>query len=513
MRAKFHHPQSIRPITRRLAVLLAAFLFSSLAVVPTAEADVVPSHPPLFSFYASKLLEEQQPQIPPRRFPPAPFEGFEDACGVALDSFGDVYISDYYRDVIDVFSPNPTRGTLEYVTQIKAEDPPDGPCGLAVDSAGDVYVNNWHRNVVKYTPSEFPPRPAENMFPAHPATSYGPGTVIDSARSTGVALDPASGNVYVDDRTYVAEYEPSGVPVKDEEGEPLQIGLDPDASYYGVAVSDLAAETRVYVADATTNAVEAYDPSDPLEPASVIDGAGTPQSGFHSLLDSSLAVDQSDGHLYVTDSLLEPFEHPAMALDEFNASGAYRGQVSGVPGQHGSPLGLVDGEPSGLTVDSAGRVYVTAGNTEEASLHAFGPTAPAYTLEVTKAGAGGGSVTSAPAGIACGSACVAEFNQGEALTLSATPAPGSVFAGWSGGGCSGAGACQLTLGADTTVTASFEPTPPQPLALPVRSVAGVSAAAPRVAAEAEPLSPPQRARRHLRHHRAHHTKAKGKGRR
>jgi hypothetical protein len=510
MSAKSDHLRS----ARRLAALLAASLLSLLPIAPTAGADVASSHPSLFTFFASKLLEEQFPEIPPRRFPPPPFEGLEDACGVALDSYGDVYISDYYRDVVDVFSPNTSRGTLEYDTQIKAEDPPDGPCGLAVDSVGDVYVNNWHRNVVKYTPSEFPPRPAENMFPAHPATSYGPGTVIDSGRSTGVVLDPLSGSIYVDDRTYVAEYEPSGVPVKDEEGEPLQIGLDPDASYYGVAVSGLGGETRVYVANATSNAVEAYDPGDPLEPMSVIDGAGTPQSGFHSLLDSSLAVDQSDGHLFVTDSLQEPFEHPAMAVDEFNPSGAYRGQISAFPGQSGTPLALVDGEPSGLTVDSAGRVYVTSGNTEEAALHGFGPTSPAYTLEVAKAGAGAGSVTSAPAGIACGSACAAEFNQGEALTLNATPGPGSVFSGWSGGGCSGTGTCRVTLNADSTVSAGFEPAPPQSFALPTHSVtaAGVSAGA-QSTAESGPPNPPQRAPHHHRKHRHHHAKAQGRSRR
>jgi len=32
---------------------------------------------------------------------------------------------------------------------------------------------------------------------------------------------------------------------------------------------------------------------------------------------------------------------------------------------------------------------------------------------------------------------------------------GSVFVGWSGGGCSGTGQCQVTLGANTTVTATF----------------------------------------------------------
>ncbi len=41
------------------------------------------------------------------------------------------------------------------------------------------------------------------------------------------------------------------------------------------------------------------------------------------------------------------------------------------------------------------------------------------------------------------------------MTLTATPDAGSVFAGWSGGGCSGTGTCILTMNADTTVTATY----------------------------------------------------------
>src|SRR5205807_2293496 len=40
-------------------------------------------------------------------------------------------------------------------------------------------------------------------------------------------------------------------------------------------------------------------------------------------------------------------------------------------------------------------------------------------------------------------------------TLTATPAAGSMFTGWSGGGCAGTGACTVTMNAATTVTAGF----------------------------------------------------------
>ena len=58
-----------------------------------------------------------------------------------------------------------------------------------------------------------------------------------------------------------------------------------------------------------------------------------------------------------------------------------------------------------------------------------------------KAGTGIGTVTSVPAGINCGTDCSEVVNYGTVVTLSAAPSTGrgSVFSGWSGGGCSGTG--------------------------------------------------------------------------
>ena len=53
-------------------------------------------------------------------------------------------------------------------------------------------------------------------------------------------------------------------------------------------------------------------------------------------------------------------------------------------------------------------------------------------LTVNNTGSGSGTVTSTPSGIDCGSTCSAPFDVGTTVTLSATPAPGSRFAGWSG---------------------------------------------------------------------------------
>jgi uncharacterized delta-60 repeat protein len=76
------------------------------------------------------------------------------------------------------------------------------------------------------------------------------------------------------------------------------------------------------------------------------------------------------------------------------------------------------------------------------------------TLAVTKTGSGSGSVTSSPDGIDCGATCSAPF-AAVPVTLTATPAAGSSFTGWSGD-CSGSGSCTLTMSADRSATARFE---------------------------------------------------------
>ena len=85
------------------------------------------------------------------------------------------------------------------------------------------------------------------------------------------------------------------------------------------------------------------------------------------------------------------------------------------------------------------------------------------TMTVLNLGTGSGTVSSAPAGINCGSDCSETYTGGTSVTLTATPAAGSTFAGWSGD-CTGIGLCTVTMDAVKSVTATFERTltPPAP---------------------------------------------------
>jgi len=78
-----------------------------------------------------------------------------------------------------------------------------------------------------------------------------------------------------------------------------------------------------------------------------------------------------------------------------------------------------------------------------------------YNLYASTYGAGSGTITSSQGGINCGSACSSVLDSGSLVTMTATAAPGSRFAGWSGGSCSGTGSCVVSLTGDTSVYATF----------------------------------------------------------
>src|SRR5262245_22152514 len=64
-----------------------------------------------------------------------------------------------------------------------------------------------------------------------------------------------------------------------------------------------------------------------------------------------------------------------------------------------------------------------------------------FVLSVARIGDGTGFIVSSPVGINCGADCTETYATGTTVALSASPTGGSIFMGWSGGGCSGTGTC------------------------------------------------------------------------
>lgn len=147
---------------------------------------------------AAGLLAPAAGAMPLHPFlPEASLEGFNHACGTAVDSQGDVYVSNSGASKIEVFD---SSGSL--LTSIANSH---GPCGLAVDSTGRLYVSQTQAGevkVVRYTPS---------VFPVTAATTYGAPTTFDpSPEARGVAVDTSDDSVYVADKTRVTIYKSDG---------------------------------------------------------------------------------------------------------------------------------------------------------------------------------------------------------------------------------------------------------------------------------------------------------------
>jgi DNA-binding beta-propeller fold protein YncE len=274
----------------------------------------------------------------------APPEGqVEGPCGLAVSPTGGVYLADYYHRTIDAFGAPSADAPGVYHSQIvlPGTNPVfgvntlDGVCGLALDAEGNLYGNEWHQGVVRLTGGE---------------------ATIDSGESTGLAIDPATNRLYVDDRTRIVEYALPFTPGD----EPLAtIGSGHLGDGYGLA----AFEGRVYVADAGSDSVRVFEPAADHPDVPVANVTGP----FVSLTDAALAIDPGNGHLLVVDNRQPGFEHPNSAVLEFASAAegfAFLGALPGAP---------VDGGPSGIAALPDGSLLVTDGNSELGNAFLYGP--------------------------------------------------------------------------------------------------------------------------------------------
>ena len=192
---------------------------------------------------------------------------------------------------------------------------------------------------------------------------------------------------------------------------------------------------------------EPNGPNAGIQPPVITEAVPTRISGT-SLPEPDSEVSGAEIRLYIKDSA-EPGELGS-AIEKVNpdANGNWELQLT-TP----LPVGTIIAATQSFEEEGADEILATS----ELSTSTVEP--DEFDLTVSKAGTGSGTVTSSPLGIDCGALCVETFVEDTVVTLSATAATGSTFAGWSGA-CTGTGACQVTLDLAKTVTATFNANPP-----------------------------------------------------
>ena len=130
---------------------------------------------------------------------------------------------------------------------------------------------------------------------------------------------------------------------------------------------------------------------------------------------------------------------------------------------HGTGMTWTSSDPGVATVSATGLVTaVSRGTTTITATDPFGNVGSTtmtvrqlFTLSTVRQGDGVGSVTSAPAGINCGSTCSASFLSDSTVTMSATAGVDSVFSGWTGCDSVSGATCTVSMTSARTVTATF----------------------------------------------------------
>jgi DNA-binding beta-propeller fold protein YncE len=375
--------------------------------------------------------------------------------GVAVDASGAVYVADTLDHRVERLAPDGAYlGQTGYISSNSGFAAPaagDGqfntPGGIAVDrAAGRVWVADTANNRVQQLSLDGAWLATVTGFSAPRAIAVAP---------DGAVLVADTGNGRVQRRDPATQAWST-----------LARGLTAPA---GVA----ATATAVYVADTGVNRVLrlAGGATQALPP---------PPGGFHS--PTGLAA--GGGAVYVSDTA----SSRVLRFDE--ATSGWE-----VVGSEGTGMGSFIA-PAGLALDPAGASLVVADNgndrVQRITFSGSPPPAPVG-LTVATTGTGTGTVTSSPAGIACPTDCAQHFTPGSTVSLQATPAPGSAFAGWAGA-CSGpAPTCDVAMAGERAVTAAFAASGPPPPP-PQTSGPGPTSGPPPTSSGAAPASPPTRDR-------------------
>ncbi len=354
---------------------------------------------------------------------------------------GNLYVADRGNHRIQKYDSSGSYVSTLGVTGVSGADNSHfyDPIGIAVDSSGNVYVADMYNyRIQKYDSG------------GSYVSTLGVTGVYGSDNShfslpMGVAVDSV-GNVYVADsgNHRIQKYNSAGAYVSTL-GVTGVSGTDNSHFYHpnGVAVDS---SDNLYVADRVNHRIQKFDANGAYVSTLGVSGV-MGEDNSHFRYPNGVVVDASD-NLYVIDE-------DNQRIQKYNSSGAYVGTLgeTGVPGNDNSHFSV----PYGVAADGSGNVYVAdSGNHRIQKFNLL------ETLTVVGAAGdstgtitGGSSINCSVAanGSASGT-CSEAVAFGSAVVLTATPEAGS-YVYWTGCATSSGTTCNVTLNADTTVTASF----------------------------------------------------------
>ena len=182
--------------------------------------------------------------------------GFSEACGVATEaSTGAVYVADFGGHV---WRYTPTTGTVSEVDYSGGIQTAGSVCNVAAD-AGNVYAGNT------YSEGELRSYQASAFVTGPPPAAAS--TLVDSV-SRSVAVDPANGDVYVDEGDQIAVFDSSGA-------SRYTFGSSADFGSTSSGVGVIAANGKAFVADPLAGQVDVYAPAGAPPPVAITNPATT----------------------------------------------------------------------------------------------------------------------------------------------------------------------------------------------------------------------------------------------
>jgi glucose/arabinose dehydrogenase len=266
----------------------------------------------------------------------------------------------------------------------------------------------------------------------------------------GLAIDPATGDLYLTDRGMTAAADPETPISADELNRIAAAANGSGGLHFGFPGEYIEYGTGTHVGSGGILPLTAFQP--------LAGGGKSTRARELALAPPQFPVGLNDGFFVGFDG-------------RTGAAGA---------ANEGNPVVYVEGTgqafhfiaPGGPQIGHPGAVLATADSLYVADLSRIGaldttaragviyritPGTRRFRLTVGLGGTGFGSVTSTPGGVICGTDCAEVFDEPTMVTLTPTPQDGSQFKGWIGDPDCADGV--VTMSADVTCTAVFEHRP------------------------------------------------------